>query len=92
MVLIRHADTGVCTRAELARHNHTENTRDVSAERQQLQVKHQLGVRVERIRDIDRPLWQFHGLGCARLRVLNALLDLAHGIQIFAELGAVPSS
>ena len=57
-------------------------------EGQRLQVEHQLGVRVERGRNVGGALGQLdvHRLG---LRVLDALFDLAHGVEILVQLGLV---
>ena len=74
--------------ADLARENHAEHARRVRLERQQLQIEHELRVLVERRGDAGRAIGQRDGVLVACLGALNALLDLAHRVQIFAELRA----
>ena len=89
MMLIRHADVRIRPVADLARENHAEDARRVRLEREQLQVEHELRVLVERSGNAERPIRQ-RDVACAfRFRGADALLDLAHGVEILVELAAV---
>ena len=89
MMLIRHADVRIRPVADLARENHAEDARRVGLEREQLQVEHELRVVVERRGDAERPLRQLHVAVRFGFRRADALLDLAHGIQVLGQLAAI---
>ena len=91
MVRIGHADLGVGAVAGLARELEGDDPRDVALQRQHLQVEHQ-----PRVVGVGRPArrpgrsrsgsWLSARLG---LGLLNAPLDLAHGLEILADPGAI---
>ena len=87
-MLLGDAESRKRPRAELARHDHAEDARDVRLIRKDLEIEHQPGVRIEAVGDVGRPLGQLDP-GRLRLRVLNALLDLTHRIQVLTQLGSV---
>ena len=89
MVLFGDADLAERHRAELARHDHAADARDVGPEAEHLQIEHQLRVIVERRRHVHGTIGQLERVRALLLGVLNALLDVADGIEILAELAAV---
>src|SRR5205823_9038337 len=79
---------GIPTPGVLARHHDGADTRDVGLERQRLQVEQQLDVFLERARQAHRLIR--HGeAAVGRLRLCDALLDIADGVEVFAQLRAV---
>ena len=82
------ADLGIRAIDVFTRHHERGHARDVGLERQHLQIEHELGVFPEGGRHADRLLR--HGeIAVDRLAFRDALFHVAHGVEIFAELGAV---
>ena len=84
MERVGHADVVVGLAADLGRHHEGEDARHVRLIRQRDQVEHQVDVLIEgrraqrRVRDVDvRQV--------ASLRLLNAALDFADGLEIVGQ-------
>ena len=77
VVLLGDADLAERHRAQLARHDHAADARDVRAEAEHLQVEHQLRVIIERRGHVHGPVRQLERVRALPLGVLNALLDVA---------------
>ena len=90
MVLTGNADHRIGTAAQLARDDHAEDARHIGAERHDLQIEHQLGVRFEGIRNADGPLRQFQRrLVVLLFGALDAQFHVANRIEILAQFGPV---
>lgn len=89
VVLARDADHRIGAAAQLARHDQAEDARQIGAERHDLEIEHQLGVLFKAVGDTDGAIGQLEILRGLRFRVLNTLLDVAHGVEILAKLGPV---
>ena len=92
VVRLRHADIRIAQAGELARHDHARDARRVGLERQHLQVVHEPRVLLVGVGNVGRPLGQSDVAVAARFGGLDAPLDLAHGIEILVELGAVAAA
>ena len=90
VVRIGHADLGVGAVAGLARELERDDAGDVALQRQHLQVEHQprvVGVggrHAHRAIEIRQRIVRRLGLG-----LLNAALDLADGVEVLADPGAI---
>src|ERR1035438_10100918 len=92
MLLSWYADHRISAAAQFAREDHAEDPGQIRAERDQLQIEHQLRVLFERCRNTDRPIRQFDQIRALLFSALNALLHLANRVEIFAELRPVAVS
>ena len=88
-MVARHADLAIGAPAQLARDDQREHASDVAAEREHLQVEHELRVLLEGGRDADRTIGQLEGLRDTGFRVVDALFHFAHRIQVLAQLRRV---
>ena len=92
MMLIGNSDVRERARAQLARKDHREHSRDVGLPGKRDQIEHHLCVFIKRIGHIDRPFGKFDRVRALLLRVLNALLDFAHRIHVFVQLRVISVS
>ena len=84
------ADLGIGAEIQLAPEHEGDDAREIAAERQPLQLEHQLHVLVEAPGNAGRPVETGERLiGPAPLRALDAPFDLAHGVEILADAGAI---
>src|SRR3954452_136500 len=84
----------VHARRAVATHLEREDARDVSRERERLDVEHELDVLLERIRNARRSADELAGLAAAarvvaRFNALNATLDFADVVEIAVDARAV---
>ena len=82
------ANLGVWAIHVFASHHQRADTCDVRLERQHLQVEHQLDVLLEGFGHAGRLLGQCK-VPVGRFGLRDALFDVANGVEILAELGAV---
>ena len=91
MVLLGHADLRVRAPARFAGHEQRKHASDVRLEGERLQIEHELGVLVEVLRNVGRPIRerQLRGRPLG-LRALDPLLHLTDRLQVLAKLRSIP--
>jgi hypothetical protein len=74
-----------------AHHHERADARDIGLERQHLQIEHQLDVFPERRGHADR-LVRHREIAVVGFGLGDAVFEVAHGVEIFAQIGPVPRS
>ena len=93
MVRVGHADLGIGAIALLARELERDDARDVSLERQHLEIEHQLRVIGERRGDAHRTIQVGRRVvHRTALGALNLPLDLADALEVLIDANAIGSA
>ena len=88
MEALRDTALGIHAARRVAAHLERKHAGDVGLERQRLQIEHQLGVLLERLRHADGPIWN-RETAVVRLGLRDALLHVADGVEVLTQFQAV---
>ena len=87
----RHPNPGIRPPVQLARDLEGHDPRHVRLEREQLEIEHQPGMVVERVGHADRRIRDGHrGHPALALGALDALLDVAHRVEVLVHHHPIP--